>query len=1067
MLNALLDGRRVNTLSVTRGTDEYNELSQASRGDMLICPGCGDLLDFSCGIVNHPYFRHKKGLGTSCAYKSYFDKKKDLEDLKLTLAERFTSLGLDVLPEQEMTDGHWADLAIVFPSGKRVVTELISSFRSASDTDKFLTLHSEYADMGIADILILQPKADTSYSNRQKHIDAFVHFCGELDKPALWYDTEEEWLHIIMPDGIEGKIRAGELDTDEDGNITGRFRDIYDAAKQRALECEQEARQRREQEAEKADRDRLRRETERLEAEEKRAKERAKRRQALRDEHERHISSLNVIQSALEKYFDRMNDRQREAVFTVNGPVLVLAGAGSGKTTVLVNRIANMILFGNAYERDEEELTPEERGFLECYDGDHDDETVSMLRSIVARDTIAPWSILAITFTNKAAGELKSRLVTMLGDAGDRVAASTFHSACVRILRREIAALGYMSAFTIYDTDDSKRLIKACTEALGLTPKAFPPNVVLSQISNAKNDLLSADEFEKQAGNDYFTSSVARVYKEYQKRLRASNALDFDDIIMLTVELFRLFPDVLDHYQNLYRYIMVDEYQDTNYAQYVLVSMLAQKYGNLCVVGDDDQSIYSFRGATIENILDFEDQFPDCRSIRLEQNYRSTQNILDAANAVIRNNKGRKQKALWTDKDDGEPITVYYADDERAESDFVSSTIASLVKEGRQYSDFAVLYRMNAQSNNIEHSFRTKNIPYRVIGGLRFYDRREIKDILAYMSVIANPSDMVRFRRIINTPKRNIGDATLAKIEEISSVVGDDPITVMRDSDSYAPLARKAAALKAAAKMFDDLRDIAEDVTPDMLIDHIMSATGYSDMLDEEGDEGVPRFENINELKSNILAYTERMADTGDEPTLAGFLEEASLYTDADKTDEGMSAVNMMTIHGAKGLEFPVVFIIGAEENIFPSQRSKADPTQLEEERRLAYVAITRAKKLLYITHAQHRLLMGMTQYNQRSRFVREIDPDLIDEQPHHTEFTPAHTMRHPLERTSIPSRGALSAPPPITDFEPGCRVVHPKLGAGTVLSCKPMGGDSMVEIAFDTIGTKKVMAKFAKMRKE
>ncbi|MBR4224622.1 MAG: UvrD-helicase domain-containing protein, partial [Oscillospiraceae bacterium] len=754
-----------------------------------------------------------------------------------------------------------------------------------------------------------------------------------------------------------------------------------------------------------------------------------------------------------------MNDRQREAVFAIEGPVLVLAGAGSGKTTVLVDRIANMILFGKGWNKPDDMLTEEERGFLECYDGDHDPFEVDILRDIVAVDPVKPWSILAITFTNKAAGELKSRLSSMLGADGELVRASTFHSACVRILRREITALGYTQGFTIYDTDDTKRLIKDCVKTLDLEPKRFPERIVMAHISDAKNDLIDADSYAAKAGSDYFTMTVAQIYKLYQERLKASDALDFDDIIMLTVKLFSEHPEVLDHYQNLYRYIMVDEYQDTNHAQYVLVSLLAEKYGNLCVVGDDDQSIYSFRGATIRNILSFEDQFSDCVTIKLEQNYRSTQNILDAANAVIGNNSGRRPKALWTERDGGELITVYCADDERAEAKYVTDTIEDMVSKGRDYSDFAVLYRMNAQSNSIEHAFRVSKIPYRIIGGLRFYDRREIKDILAYMSVLADPHDMVRFKRIVNLPKRGIGETTAASIEEISYVVGDDPIRIMADADGYAPLVRKASLLKKTAAMFEALREDAEEMRPDELIDRIMAVTGYGEMLKEEGDEGITRFENIAELKSNIQLYTDHCEDTGSEPTLAGFLEEAALYSSADDADDDQPSVNMMTIHSAKGLEFPVVFLVGAEENIFPSQRARADTLQLEEERRLAYVAITRAKDKLFITHARTRLLMGMTHYDPRTRFIREIGPDLLEElPPPFKDPRPAssagdghmpgmHTIQGMRKRPAAGEDTYI-----VADFTVGERVVHPKFGGGTILTVKPIGDDQMVDVAFDTI---------------
>ena len=780
---------------------------------------------------------------------------------------------------------------------------------------------------------------------------------------------------------------------------------------------------------------------------------------------------------ALEKYFEKMNDKQREAVFAIKGPVLILAGAGSGKTTVLVNRIANMVLFGNAYQDEEAyaALSDDDIAFLNNYNGERDEATVSRLAEIVASDPVKPWNILAITFTNKAAGELKERLAKMLGEEqGGQVNASTFHSACVRILRREIDKLGYASGFTIYDSDDSQRLIKTCMEALDISDKAFPPKAVAAAISSAKDKLITPAAFEEESAGDYRKVTLAKIYKEYQTRLKEANALDFDDIIMLTVELFESQPDVLDHYRNLYKYIMVDEYQDTNTAQYRLVSLLSEKSGNLCVVGDDDQSIYRFRGATIENILSFEQQFEGCHVIRLEQNYRSTQNILNAANSVIANNMSRKPKSLWTDLGEGEKITVYKASDEAAESKFVATTIMNGVKDGRKYSDFAVLYRMNAQSNSLEKAFSAQSIPYRVIGGMRFYDRKEIKDIVAYLSVINNPDDMLRFKRIVNEPKRGIGDSTLSMIEQISIDLKLSPIDVMKNSESYAPLSKKSASLVKASEIFTHLKEAADKLPLDKLFDAVIEKTGYATMLKGQGDEGLTRLENIEELKSNIATYMQAKSEAGEEATLSGFLEEISLYTDIDKLSADDDAVCLMTMHSAKGLEFPIVFIVGMEDGIFPPIRTMDNPEELEEERRLAYVGITRAKEKLYITHAQQRMLFGSTQRNFQSKFIKEIDKDCIDRVDGTVKTTRkkdddiitapvyTYTLQSQLANKKMESAKKAAA----VDYTAGERVKHNVFGEGTVISSKPMGNDHMLEIAFDSVGTKKIMANFAKIVK-
>ena len=769
---------------------------------------------------------------------------------------------------------------------------------------------------------------------------------------------------------------------------------------------------------------------------------------------------------ALEKYFSHMNDTQKEAVFCIKGPLLILAGAGSGKTTVLVNRIANMIFFGNAYNSDIGFGTPsqEDIAFLKDYIEGRQ-TNADKLADIIAIDCVKPWSILAITFTNKAAGELKDRLEAMLGEAGQGITAATFHSACARILRREGDRLGYDRNYTIYDTDDTQRSIKRVLSDLEINDKMFPPKLIMSEISHAKDSLISPEEYTAQAANDYRNMTIGRVYKVYQQRLKQANAMDFDDIIVNTVRLFEEFPDVLDHYQNLYKYILVDEYQDTNRAQFQLISLLAEKNKNLCVVGDDDQSIYKFRGATIENILGFEDQFEadGCKVIKLEQNYRSTQNILTCANELISHNKGRKGKNLWTAAGDGDKVTVYRAGSERTEAQFIADTIIEDVEQGGKFNDHAVLYRMNANSNSIERTFIQRNIPYKIIGGPKFYDRKEIKDVLAYLQVINNPSDMLRLRRIINVPKRGIGEATVKLVEQIASDLGTDPISVMEDADGLAPLQRKAALLKKTAGMFREFEELAEELELTDLLDEVVDRSGYADELKKEGDEGAVRLENIAELKSTMQNFI----DENEEPTLSGFLEEISLYTDIDNLDRDADYVVMMTMHSAKGLEFPVVFAAAMEENIFPSSRSMESEADIEEERRLAYVAVTRAKKRLYLTYAAQRMLFGRTDHNRVSRFIKELPQGQITKKE---EVMTASDLGFEAPRSislqqQMKARtGAAEQDVPV--LAAGDRVGHKIFGEGTVLSVKPMANDMLVEIAFDDRGTKKVMAKYAKLRK-
>lgn len=777
---------------------------------------------------------------------------------------------------------------------------------------------------------------------------------------------------------------------------------------------------------------------------------------------------------ALEKFFSKMNPEQKKAVFKIKGPLLILAGAGSGKTTVLVNRIANMIFFGNAYNSTEGEnfITEDELQFLRDYiDSKVDDN--DRLAEIVSCECIKPWSILAITFTNKAANELKYRITNMLGEAGQGLTAATFHSSCVRILRRESDRIGFSSNFTIYDTDDSRRTIKAILSDMDISEKMFPPKSILSEISHSKDQLMSPEEFIANACGDYRLTTIGKIYMRYQNTLKNSNAMDFDDIICHTVKLFEENPDVLDHYQNLYKYIMVDEYQDTNKAQFKLVSLLSKKFNNLCVVGDDDQSIYKFRGATIENILSFEDTFscnPDTDVIKLEQNYRSTQNILTCANVLIQNNQGRKGKNLWTSCGDGEKVTVYKSLNERSEAKFIADKILENVENGGKYSDNAILYRMNAQSNAIEQAMIQSGIPYRIFGGPKFYDRKEIKDVLAYLQVINNHADMLRLKRIINEPKRGIGEATVSVVEQIVSDLGEDPIEILRQSDEYAPLVKKSKALMSFANMIDELTELSEEISLPELLDEVVEKTGYGDYLTTQGLEGEGRMENIQELKSTMAKYEEE----AEEPGLAGFLEEISLYTDIDTLDDGDYAV-MMTMHSAKGLEFPVVFVVGMEDNIFPSAKSMDSEADLEEERRLAYVAITRAKKKLYISYAGERMLYGRTDRNRISRFVKELPKDNIEKSEQSdlplrsssTGFTPPKNVSLSQQMSMFKSaRENKSEKEPNVSYSIGDRIHHRVFGEGTILKATPMSNDTLLEIAFDTKGTKKVMANYAKISK-
>ena len=769
----------------------------------------------------------------------------------------------------------------------------------------------------------------------------------------------------------------------------------------------------------------------------------------------------------MEKEFSRMNPMQREAVFTTEGPLLILAGAGSGKTTVLVNRIANIVKYGCAYGAREfsVSLTEEEIRMLEEY-RDGTQEYTDEIADLLAVRPAKPWQILAITFTNKAAGELKERLEAMLGPDGQDIWASTFHSTCARILRRDGESIGYTSHFTIYDTDDSKRVMKECQRLLNIDDKMLSHKTLLHEISHAKDSLISPEDYLNDAGDDVRLRKIGEAYRLYEKLLRDADAMDFDDMIVNTVKLLEENEEVRTRYQNRFRYVMVDEYQDTNHAQYRLTSLLAGGSGNLCVVGDDDQSIYRFRGATIENILSFEEQYHKAKVIRLEQNYRSTQNILDAANAVISHNTERKGKNLWTANGPGEKIVVDNAFDEQEESTFIADTIMDSVKGGRKWSDHAVLYRMNSQSNAIERTFVRMGVPYRVIGGHRFYERKEIRDALAYLSVISNPADNIRLRRIINEPKRGIGATTINHAAQIAAGLGLSLYEVISHADEYEQLVRAAPRLRAFTQIIDGLAEAAEELPLNELFEKAMRDTGYLDSLALDRETYQDRLENIQELSSNLLRYSE----DNEEGDLNGFLEEVALMTDIDNYNEEADTVVLMTLHSAKGLEFPVVFIPGMERGIFPGIQSLYSASEMEEERRLAYVGITRAKERLYLTHARTRMLYGSTSHNAPSPFLEEIPEGLVEEKRKVTlsQQKPSVQRAAKPKKTFDHSFGPAAPKPsaPAGSYRVGDTVGHKLFGTGVVLSAQPMGNDTLLEIAFEKAGTKKLMANFARLTK-
>ena len=825
------------------------------------------------------------------------------------------------------------------------------------------------------------------------------------------------------------------------------------------------------------------------------------------------IEFCRARRSAIALNYQDLNPEQHKAVLATEGPLLLLAGAGSGKTTVLIHRVANLIRYGKGSDCDEvpEWVTEGDLAFLKDYAAHPRREDRAEADRLCAVEPAAPWTIIAITFTNKAAGELKERLARMLGPSANDIWASTFHSACVRILRRDIVKLGFPASFTIYDTDDSVRVMKDCLKELGVDDKQFPPRSVLGVISKAKDKLQLSRDFAADAdkSGDYRLQRIARLYAAYEKRLWEAGALDFDDIILHTVRLLQQDEEVRTYYQRKFRYVLIDEYQDTNNLQYLLASLLAGGRRNICVVGDDDQSIYRFRGATIENILSFEEQYKGCRTIRLEQNYRSTKNILAAANAVIQNNQGRKGKELWTAGREGDKVALYTAMNENDEAQYVAGQIMDGYRRGRKWNDHAILYRMNAQSNQLEVALKRNGIPYRVIGGTRFFDRAEVKDMLSYLCVIHNHADDLRLGRVINNPPRGIGSTTIDKARAIAAEKELSMWEVISHAGDYPDLQKAAARLELAA--------LSHTMDLPAFFDEVVNRTGYAAMLQMKNDiESRTRLENVRELLTSINGYMEN----AEEPTLAGFLDEIALYTDIDSHDPGEDSVVMMTMHSAKGLEFPVVFVVGMEEGIFPGMRTIGDPEEMEEERRLCYVALTRAKERLILTCASQRMLFGHTTNNRPSRFAGEIPAELIEASgrsyldPYASQAndwddfdqTPRPSYRSPYGRSegrypvrerstgsytggyprrpeaasahprpgtspsrpaparpSRPSGSASSRPAAaLPDIRPGDAVEHKAFGRGMVTSAQKIGGDILLEIAFDGVGTKRLMLKSA-----
>ncbi len=767
--------------------------------------------------------------------------------------------------------------------------------------------------------------------------------------------------------------------------------------------------------------------------------------------------------------FSNLNPMQQEATLTTEGPLLLLAGAGSGKTTVLIHRIANLLRYGRGSDSTCNEvpdsITQADVEFLESLPPSPGAEQQARADALCAVEPAPPWNVIAITFTNKAANELKDRLTAMLGSQAQDVWAMTFHSACCRILRRDIERLGYTRHFTIYDDSESERVIKRIIRDLGLDEKSFPPRSVLNAISREKDALTTPRGLAERAeeAGDIRLRHIARVYRVYQEQLKDNNAVDFDDIILLTIRLLQENEDILRYYQRKFRYVLVDEYQDTNHMQYLLTSLLAGGRENLCVVGDDDQSIYRFRGATISNILNFEKQYRGARVIRLEQNYRSTQSILNAANAVIAHNLGRKGKHLWTANGAGQPVTLYEAQNEGGEASFVADQILAR-SQGRDFRNFAILYRTNAQSNSLEYAFKRNGIPYRVIGGIRFFERAEVRDMLAYLCVINNRADDFRLNRIINNPPRGLGEKSLETARRLASAAQIPLYSVISDPESFAPLQKQAPKFLQFSQTIEGLAQLLEEgVSLPDFYEEVMLRTGYVDMLrKKDTEENQTRLENIRELKSSILAY----AQQEESPTLAGFLEQIALYTDIEEYQAGDDTVVMMTMHASKGLEFPHVFLVGFEDGLFPGMKAIGDREEMEEERRLCYVAITRAKQTLTISYARQRTLYGRTSASLPSRFLQELPADEVVRKSGASTW---HSGGYSARPAYTPQRAAVDRPAaaairptPSLELNKGDMVVHTAFGRGMVLSVLKMGGDALLEVAFDEFGTKKLMAKTA-----
>ena len=799
---------------------------------------------------------------------------------------------------------------------------------------------------------------------------------------------------------------------------------------------------------------------------------------------------ITARRKAIELNYQHLNPMQREGILTTEGPLLLLAGAGSGKTTVLINRVANLLRYGRGSDTEEipMPISEDEVEFLEQYVQDPQPEMRPLMQYLCAVQPARPWEVLAITFTNKAAGELKERLERMLGEEARDVWAATFHAACVRILRRDIDKLGYDRNFTIYDTDDSKRVLKDIIKELDLEEKTFPPRELLGVISNAKGEMQSPEDFCRlwEQRGDWRKIRIGKVYKLYNKKLREANALDFDDIILHTVALLQSDKDTREYYQNKFRYVLIDEYQDTNHLQFLLAGLLTGSHGNICVVGDDDQSIYRFRGADITNILSFEQRYKNARTIRLEQNYRSTQNILDAANAVIRNNEGRKGKTLWTQNGAGDPVTVKTCYNEGDEANFVVGDIMTAYNRGANWRDNAILYRMNAQSNALEYAFKRNGVPYKIVGGVKFFDRSEVKDMLAYLCVICNPADDLRLRRIINVPARKIGGASLEKARALAATEGKSLFEIVCAAREYPELKSAAGRMAEFGQLIMELRTLCDNLELVEFYGRVCEMTGYVQMLQEKNDmESRGRLENVQELASSISAFLENGPD---DPSLAGFLNEVALYTDLDGQSDSDNCVTMMTMHCAKGLEFDRVYVTGMDEGVFPGNRAMGEQEEMEEERRLCYVAMTRAKKSLTMTHVRQRMLFGQTEPKMPSRFLEEIPeknmqwigkPEPRREVQWEDDWSggwsavPRGMYRdyeskyqqkpESVQRAVSAARRAPSASSaPLMQLKAGEQVRHSAFGEGMVLSVRPMGGDALLEVAFDKVGTKKLMLKAA-----